>query len=70
MTDMAGSFFFFSFLFFVNSNLIPATENELVHADLSLLTLLINEIFFTSPRVFLQLKLVAFCGFSFFKEIH
>lgn len=29
MIDMAGSLFFF-----MNSNLIPATENELAHADL------------------------------------
>lgn len=32
MTDMAGSLFFL--FFFMNSNLIPATENELAHADL------------------------------------
>lgn len=52
MTDMARSLFFL-----MNSNLIPATEIELAHADLKLLTPLVNEIFFTNPRVFLLLEI-------------
>lgn len=41
----------------MNSNVIPATENALAPAGLKLLTPLVNEIFFTYPRVFLLLEI-------------